>query len=294
MSDSKIEPGLPLAPNVAPTRLRQIALVAKDLKKAEQQLTHVIGTEVIYVDPGVEQWGLKNILVAIGGDVVEVVSPFKDGTTAGRLLSKRGDGGYMIIMQTVDATKQRNYIESKGLSKVIWSHESNQSVAYQYHPRGIQGGMMPELDSHFPSKENPTPITSRFSPWHACRNDYASYSAGMKRTSDLSLVGAVCRLAPGDIDTDAAAAQWEHTFGIAKSRDGLAFTNARLDFIRGIPGSPEGLVSVTIAVKGKDRFDAILERASKEGLCGDGWINMVGIRWYFVLEDDNAGSQSRL
>jgi hypothetical protein len=53
--------------------------------------TKVIGTEVIFVDPGVGQWGLKNFLgsapgprglfaqgtnlidtVAIGGDVIEV------------------------------------------------------------------------------------------------------------------------------------------------------------------------------------------------------------------------------
>ena len=61
------------------TRLRQIALVAKDLEKARHLLvrqlisilqtsrlitkqTTVIGREVIYEDPAVEQWGLKNIL----------------------------------------------------------------------------------------------------------------------------------------------------------------------------------------------------------------------------------------
>jgi len=50
-----------------------------------------------------------------------VVSPTKPGTTAGRLIEKRGDGGYMIIMQTEDAKKRREYIEAKG------------------HPKGIKG-----------------------------------------------------------------------------------------------------------------------------------------------------------
>ena len=71
--------------------------------------------------------------------MIEVVSPFEQGTTAGRLLEKRGDGGYMIIMQTEDAEKRRQYIESKGLSKVITSQAHGDTVFVQYHPKGIKG-----------------------------------------------------------------------------------------------------------------------------------------------------------
>lgn len=273
-------------PSLSRTRLRQIALVAEDLRKAEHQLTSVLGTEVVFVDPGVAQWGLENILVAIGGDIIEVVAPTKPGTTAGRLLSRRGDGGYMIIMQTTDAKARRSYIESKGLSKVIWGHEHDGAVCVQYHPKGIKGGMMPELDSHAPSPEFPEPLTTRYSPWHAAGKDYARYSAGMKRCSDLQLVGAVCRLAPGDNNTEGAAAQWETIFGVPRTRDQLAFTNARMAFTKGEEGKPEGLLSITIAVEGKDRMETILDRAREQGLCGDGWINMVGVRWFLVLADE--------
>ena len=71
--------------------------------------------------------------------MLEVVSPFKQGTTAGRLLEKRGDGGYMIIMQTEDAKKRRQYIESQGLAKVITAREHGDTVFVQYHPKGIKG-----------------------------------------------------------------------------------------------------------------------------------------------------------
>ncbi|UPX20536.1 uncharacterized protein EKO05_0010765 [Ascochyta rabiei] len=94
------------------------------------------------------------------------------GTTASRLPDKRGDGGYMIITQTEDAKKQRQYIEPKDLAKVITSQEHGDSVFVQYHPKG---GMMPELDSHTPSTNNPTPLESRFSPWHACGSDHKVY-----------------------------------------------------------------------------------------------------------------------
>jgi hypothetical protein len=133
------KPGPPNTAGTGPVRLRQIAIVAQDLKKAEHLLTHILGTEVIYVDPAVGQWGLENFLVAVGGEVIEVVSPVKAGTTAGRLLDRKGDGGYMIIMQTADAKKRREYIEAKGLAKVIWSHEGESSYGVQYHPKGIPG-----------------------------------------------------------------------------------------------------------------------------------------------------------
>lgn len=133
-------PGPPNVHGTGPTRLRQIALVARDLKKAEDLLTYVLGTEVIYVDPSVEQWGLKNFLVPVGGDVIEVVSPFKSGTTAGRLLEKiGGDGGYMIIMQNADAQKRKEYIEEKGLGKVIHGHAEDGIAGYQYHPKWVPG-----------------------------------------------------------------------------------------------------------------------------------------------------------
>jgi hypothetical protein len=71
--------------------------------------------------------------------MIEVVSPFQNDTTAGRLLDKRGDGGYMIIMQTEDAKKRREHIEAEGLAKVITSQEHDDVVFVQYHPKGIKG-----------------------------------------------------------------------------------------------------------------------------------------------------------
>jgi len=79
--------------------------------------------------------------VPIGGDIIEVVSPFQPKTTAGRLLDKRGDGGYMITMQTLDAMARKKFVEEKGLGKVIFVHEveGGESVCVQYHPKGVAG-----------------------------------------------------------------------------------------------------------------------------------------------------------
>ncbi len=246
-------------------------------------------------------------LVAIGGDIVEVVAPFKSGTTAGRLLQKRGDGGYMIIMQTEDAAARKKYIESNKLAKVIFGHSHEDVEFVQYHPKGIagrrcisklfkshtdkiEGGMMPELDSHAPSPSNPTPLESTFSPWHACGPEYERYSAAMRRCSHLKLAGVTLRLGPGQTDVEGATRQWHDFFGINREENQLLFTNANLKFVAGVVGQPEGLESITIQVKGKKRLEKVLERASKEGACGDGWVNLLGLKWYFVLED-NEGQQ---
>ena len=68
----------------------------------------------------------------------------------------------------------------------------------------------------------------------------------------------------------------------------LSIPNARMGFIRGVEGQPDGLVPITIGVEGRDEFNAILDRAREEGLCGDEWINMLGVKWYFTCMGEGA------
>lgn len=147
---------------------------------------------------------------------------------------------------------------------------------------------MPELDSHAVTSSNPTPIESRFSPWHACGPDVEKYLAGMKRCSHLKLVSATLRLGAGQLEVGKAAQQWEDYFGVQREGNQLRFTNARLKFITGVEGQPEGLESITIQIKGKKKFEQTLAMAAKEGLCGDDWTNLLGVKWYFVLDEDEG------
>ena len=57
---------------------------------------------------------------------------------------------YMIIMQTLDAAKQRKSIESKGQAKVIWGYEHDDTTCVQYHPKGIKGLTSGPFQSHKP------------------------------------------------------------------------------------------------------------------------------------------------
>ena len=73
----------------------------------------------------------------------------------------------------------------------------------------------------------------------------------------------------------------------------MAFTNARMGFIPGREGEPEGLVSITIGVKGQKRLDRIYEKAKEHGLQVEhGGINMVGVKWHFThMGEPEAGSK---
>lgn len=93
-------------------RLRQVALVADDLAAAEAAIVEELGIELCFRDPGVAEFGLHNALFPVGDKLLEVVSPIQDGTTAGRLLDKRGgDGGYMVILEVDDLDEARRRVD---------------------------------------------------------------------------------------------------------------------------------------------------------------------------------------
>jgi hypothetical protein len=212
--------------------------------------------------------------------------------------NKISHGGYMIIMQSAEAVARRDRIRSnaallqeKAIAKeklVIYEHISNHSACIQYHPKLAKGNIMPELDAHVPQPGVPDWQKAAFAPWHAIGGRFEEYAKVFQKSPHLAIVGVQLRLAPGDRGTEAAAREWRDVFGVPMSRDLLAFTNSRMGFLPGEPGKKEGLETITIAVKGKEEFDQILERASAEGLCGDGWTNLLGVKWYFVYAGEPA------
>ena len=217
----------------------------------------------------------------------------------------------MVIMQCLDAPGRRHEIESgmrgeevKMQRRVITSDTFTQTYAslpewegttdtihfVQYHPRGLKGGMMPELDSYVPCKANPTPLETRFSPWGPCGEDPAIYLEGMKKTKDLWLTRVMLRLAPGDADVGGAVRQWSDTFGIPTARrtDGeegeeLAYSNCRMGFVPGQQGQPDGVSSVTIGVEGKERLQGIMDRAKAAAVWKERWMEVANVRWYLTL-----------
>jgi len=116
----------------------------------------------------------------------------------------------------------------------------------------------------------------------------------MKRHSNLHLLSATCRLSPGDEDTEGAVRQWEDTFGVksGKSKRESEFMNARLQFLSGKQEERDGLVELCIGVEGKVAWSNVLGRANRAGVLGnDGIVDMLGVRWKFVLLEGQERSK---
>ncbi len=130
-------------------RLRQIALVARDLPPVVEALRAVLGLGEAFADTGVAEFGLHNVVLPVGDTFLEVVSPVREGTSAGRLLRRRaGDGGYMVIFQTGDIGATHARVDELGI-RVVWEVALPDASAIHLHPRDI-GAAIVSLDMMTP------------------------------------------------------------------------------------------------------------------------------------------------
>lgn len=123
-------------------RLRQVVLAASDLAATEERIVETLGVSLCYRDPGVAAFGLRNALFPIGDKLLEVVSPTQDGTTAGRLLDKRGgDTGYMVILEVDDLDAMRDRIAAAG-ARIVFEAVEDGIVGLHLHPADVGGAIL--------------------------------------------------------------------------------------------------------------------------------------------------------
>jgi hypothetical protein len=133
-------------------RIRQIVLAARDLQTTVAQLQSVLGVPVCYHDPEVGKFGLENALMTIGHEgyvqFLEVVSPVKENTAAGRHLDRNGDSGYMLILQTDDLARDRARVDELGV-RIVWEAKHPDVSAMHLHPKDI-GAAIVSIDQPVP------------------------------------------------------------------------------------------------------------------------------------------------
>ena len=229
-------------------RLRQIALVATDLEAQVTLLHDILGIEVGYRDPNVGVFGLKNILAPIGGEFLEIVSPVEENTAAGRYMARRGgDSGYMVILQTDDAARDRQRIADMGI-RIIWNIDRPNHIAGQYHPHDV-GGILLSIES----QPGVTAIHAPMCDWPPAGPDWRDHV----QTGRISAITGV-DIAAADPPT--MAQQWaeilQHDLIDPVT---LALPNAKLRFR---PGG-DGILSVDVATQART---AILAAAAKADL----------------------------
>ena len=130
-------------------RIRQIVFVVRDLATRSRQLAALLALDPPYRDPGVAEFGIDNAVYAFGDQFIELISPIGNGTAAGRHLERRGEGGYMLILQTDDFDRDRARLSDLGV-RTAWEKELPDIRAMHLHPKDI-GGAIVSIDQPVPA-----------------------------------------------------------------------------------------------------------------------------------------------
>lgn len=253
-------------------RIRQLALVAADLEPTVATLCDVLGLEVCYRDPGVGVFGLHNALMTVGDQFLEVVSPVEEGTTAGRLLEKRGgDGGYMVILQCGDALAERKRIEGLGI-RSVWTHDADDCVATHFHPADV-GGAILSIDHMDKGSAYREPMAR----WNWAGPDWQKH---VKTDVTEAMVGAEIQAA----DPAAMAEKWSKVLDLPTTGENgtyrIRLDGADLRFVGDLDGRGPGLGGIDIRAADPAR---ILKAAEDRGLkVADDQVTVCGVRVYLV------------
>jgi hypothetical protein len=250
--------------------LRQIALVASRLAPAIEDLSAIFAIEPCYVDPGVGIWGLENTLMPVGSNFLEVVSPIKDGTAAGRYIARRGgDGGYMVICQTESRDSQHAFRERAIAAGVRVPYEGDREGfrIMQLHPGDLEAAFL-EIDWDIESD-----FTGRWEP--AGGANWKSF-VRTERVRGFSGVELQCA------DPAALAAKWAHVADLpVTASDGIPSVqlgNASLRFVMIADSRGPGLRGVDVIVNDRD---AIVREARRRGCpVADDHVMVCGTRFY--------------
>jgi hypothetical protein len=129
-------------------RIRQIVFVVRALARDRERLAALLALDPPYRDPGVAEFGLDNAVFAFGDQFVELISPVQEGTAAGRQLERRGEGGYMLILQTDGFEREQARLGALGV-RTVWEKALPDIRAMHLHPKDI-GGAIVSIDQPLP------------------------------------------------------------------------------------------------------------------------------------------------
>ena len=130
-------------PDAGPVpRLRQAVIAARDLESVAGELRLALGLGEPFADPGVELFGLRNAVFALGDTFLEVVSPIRPDTSAGRLIERRGgDCGYMLMFQVEDLAGARERARAEGVREVFEVHLDDMEEVH-LHPADMRAAIV--------------------------------------------------------------------------------------------------------------------------------------------------------
>jgi hypothetical protein len=123
-------------------RLRQAVVAAEHLEEVASQLVGSLGLREPFRDPGVALFGLENAVFALGDCFIEIVSPTRPETAAGRYIARRGgDCGYMVMFDLEDLAAARGRARDLGV-RTVWEIDLPDISGTHLHPVDMCGAIV--------------------------------------------------------------------------------------------------------------------------------------------------------
>jgi len=218
-------------------RLRQAVLVAGELEPVASALRAGLGLHEPFRDPGVGEFGLANVVFALGDCFLEVVSPTRPDTAAGRYLARRGgDGGYMVLFDLEDLEGARARAQELGI-RVVWQIDLPDISGTHLHPADMRGAIV-SLDRSRP---------------------YGTWRWGGPEWTGRTGSGAPGHLAAITVAVDdpvAVASRWARVLGVPASEEGqpvLHLDGGEVRLVAADGERAEGIIEIAVALAPEQR-----------------------------------------
>lgn len=252
-------------------RLRQIALVAKDLNPVQKLLTDVLGLQVGYRDPGVAKFGLVNVVMPAGGEFIEIVEPTRQDVSAARYLTRRGgDAGYMVIIQDEDCQASRDRLAGMGV-RVIEEHKGGGYHFAHYHP-GDFNGVLTSTDTVLGDAN----WREDFSDWPPCGRQWRDH----KSTNALGVASVTIQAK----DPSAAARRWGELLQKPVKDNAVALEQGEIRFTAPVDADGTGVVEIGVVVRDLGKAQDAARSAGV--LDAEGRANIGGVAFRLLAAKD--------
>ena len=205
--------------------------MAGELEPVASELRTMLALTEPFRDPGVGEFGLANTVFAVGDCFLEVISPTRAGTAAGRYLERHGgDGGYMVIFDLDDLEGARSRALALGV-RVVWQIDLPDISGTHLHPADMRGAIV-SLD--------------RSQPYGSWRWGGPEWTARTGEGAPGRLAGITVAVA----DPPSAASRWGEVLGVPVSgADGkpvLGLDGGEVRFEPAASERAQGLVEIAL------------------------------------------------
>lgn len=129
---------------VALPAIRQLVFLAADLESTIAAARQHLGLKPGINDAeGMARLGFIHEVLTIDQTFLEFTAPLSDDTMPGRLVARRGDIGYMVVIQVADVEATKARAAELGMKPVFEEPYEGHSIT-QWHPRSF--GTLAEFD----------------------------------------------------------------------------------------------------------------------------------------------------